>query len=51
VLRDSQTWRGLPLIPLRDAVAMMVWLMSFAGHTVSWRGDVFHLRDGKLKKA
>jgi len=48
VLRDRQVLRWLPLIPLRDAVAMMVWLMSFAGHTVSWRGDSFELSEGKL---
>jgi ceramide glucosyltransferase len=50
VLRDPQVLRWLPLIPLRDAVAMMVWLVSFAGHTVSWRGDIFKLKDGKLQK-
>jgi ceramide glucosyltransferase len=50
VLRDPQSLRWLPLIPLRDAIALMVWLMSFAGHTVSWRGDVFTLRNGKLEK-
>jgi ceramide glucosyltransferase len=50
VLGDRYVVRWLPLIPLRDAVAMMVWLMSFAGHTVAWRGEVFKLRDGKLKR-
>jgi ceramide glucosyltransferase len=47
-LRDRNILRWLPLIPLRDAVALLVWLMSFAGHTVSWRGDVFKLEAGKL---
>ncbi|MGO9649535.1 putative Ceramide glucosyltransferase [Candidatus Sulfotelmatobacter kueseliae] len=50
-LRDRHAMRWLPLIPLRDAIATLVWLISFAGHTVSWRGDVFKLRDGKLRKA
>jgi ceramide glucosyltransferase len=50
VLSDQQVIRSLPLIPLRDAIAMIVWLMSFAGHTVSWRGDVFKLEHGKLIK-
>jgi ceramide glucosyltransferase len=50
VLGDRYVIRWLPLIPLHDAVAMMVWLMSFAGHTVAWRGEVFKLRDGKLKQ-
>jgi ceramide glucosyltransferase len=48
VLRDRHALRRLLLIPLRDAIAMLVWLMSFAGHTVSWRGEVFELSDGKL---
>ncbi|HTA22283.1 MAG TPA: bacteriohopanetetrol glucosamine biosynthesis glycosyltransferase HpnI [Terriglobales bacterium] len=50
VLRDRYVMRWLALIPLRDAIAMMVWLMSFAGHTVSWRGELFKLNNGKLVK-
>jgi ceramide glucosyltransferase len=50
VLYDRYVLRWLPLIPLRDAIAMMVWLMSFTGHTVSWRGELFRLQDGKLKQ-
>ncbi|MGH3056013.1 MAG: glycosyltransferase, partial [Gaiellaceae bacterium] len=51
VLRDAQTLRWLLLIPLRDAIAAMVWLASFAGHRVSWRGESFQLKHGKLRKA
>jgi ceramide glucosyltransferase len=50
VLRDRYVMRWLALIPLRDAIAMMIWLMSFAGHTVSWRGELFKLNNGKLVK-
>jgi len=50
VLCDRQIFRLLGLIPLRDLLAFAVWLVSFAGHTVSWRGDSFRLRDGKLAK-
>jgi ceramide glucosyltransferase len=50
VLGDRQAMRWLLMIPLRDAIAMMVWLLSFAGHTVSWRGEVFKLVGGKLVK-
>jgi ceramide glucosyltransferase len=50
LLRDRYVMRWLPMIPLRDAIAMMVWLMSFAGHTVSWRGELFKLQHGQLKK-
>ena len=50
VLHDRQAMRLLPLIPLRDFIAALVWLISFAGHTVSWRGDSFRLKNGKLAR-
>jgi ceramide glucosyltransferase len=50
ILRDRHVVRCLPLIPFRDVLAMLVWMTSFAGHTVSWRGEVFTLQDGKLKR-
>ena len=51
VLADRHLLRNLWLIPLRDITAVAVWIASFAGHTVSWRGDNFHLRNGKLSRA
>jgi len=51
VLADRQLLRNLWLIPLRDLTAVAVWIASFAGHTVSWRGDNFHLRNGKLSRS
>lgn len=48
VLQDRQVLRLLQLIPLRDFLGVFVWLISFAGHTVSWRGDSFRLQKGKL---
>ncbi len=50
VLRDRQVMRSLPLIPLRDLLALLVWIVSFAGHEVVWRGDRFRLENGKLKQ-
>jgi ceramide glucosyltransferase len=38
------------LLPLRDVVAVLVWIASFAGSTVEWRGERFRLRAGKLEK-
>jgi ceramide glucosyltransferase len=49
VLHDDDVPRLLALLPLRDLVAMMVWIASFAGHTVAWRGDQFILEKGKLR--
>jgi ceramide glucosyltransferase len=48
VLRDRQLPRQLWLLPLRDLIAVGVWIASLAGHTVSWRGDRFELKNGKL---
>jgi ceramide glucosyltransferase len=48
VLQDRHLIRQLWLLPLRDLVAAAVWIASFAGHTVRWRGDRFRLQKGKL---
>ena len=50
ILRDPQVLRYAWLIPLRDLIAVGVWEVSLAGHTVSWRGDRFTLKDGKLTR-
>jgi ceramide glucosyltransferase len=50
VLRDRQALAMFPLLPLRDLVALLVWVVSFAGHTVVWRGNRFELRKGKLTR-
>lgn len=48
VLGDRQGFSSLALIPLRDAIGFIVWLTSFTGHRVAWRGDSFRLQNGKL---
>ena len=48
VLEDRHLLRHLWLLPVRDLVAVAVWIASFAGHTVTWRGDRFELKDGRL---
>ncbi len=50
VLADRQLARNLWLIPFRDLIALGVWLISFTGHTIEWRGDQFLLKDGKLAR-
>jgi ceramide glucosyltransferase len=50
VLKDRQVLPLFPLIPLRDIAGALVWLASFVGNTVSWRGDRFHLNNGKLTR-
>jgi ceramide glucosyltransferase len=48
VLRDGQVLRDLWLLPLRDLFGLWFWAWSFAGDTVVWRGELFHLRDGRI---
>jgi ceramide glucosyltransferase len=49
VLGDHQVLPNLWLLPLRDLVAMGVWVAGFAGNTIVWRGQRFLLKSGKLE--
>jgi len=48
ILRQPLTVLDYLLIPVRDVTALFVWLASFAGHTIHWRGLKFRLKNGKL---
>jgi ceramide glucosyltransferase len=50
VLEDKQVISTLAWLPIRDLIALAVWIASFAGHDISWRGDKFKLQNGKLIK-
>ena len=50
VLGDPSVMSDLWLLPLRDFVAFAVWLTSFAGNEIEWRGLKFRVRNGKLEK-
>jgi ceramide glucosyltransferase len=41
-------WRELPLIPLWDAIAVAIWLTSFARSSIRWRGADYYIRQGCL---
>lgn len=51
VLGDHHVLPSLWLLPVRDVVALGVWVAGFAGNTIVWRGERFVLRKGKLEKA
>jgi ceramide glucosyltransferase len=48
VLADHTVLPTLWLLPLRDVMAMALWVGGFAGNTIVWRGEQFVVRDGKL---
>lgn len=47
-LRQRHTWRQMPLIPLWDLQAFVVWLLSFFTRTIRWRGFHYRFEDGKF---
>jgi ceramide glucosyltransferase len=51
VLHDRRTLRDLWLVPVRDLLGLYVWIVSFAGNTVVWRGEKFRVKRGKLSRA
>jgi ceramide glucosyltransferase len=51
VLGDSAFSRNVLLLPLRDLLAPIVWMASFMGNSIRWRGDSFTLKNGKLKRS
>jgi ceramide glucosyltransferase len=48
ILADTQVFRDLLLLLPRDLIALALWAWSFAGDTVTWRGERFLLKRGKL---
>jgi len=50
LLKDRQVLRQLWLLPLRDLISFMIWLVSFWGNKVVWRGERFELRRGRLSR-
>jgi ceramide glucosyltransferase len=47
-LKQSGLWKKMPLIPLWDAMAFLIWLVSFTRTSIRWRGVDYQLRDGQF---
>jgi ceramide glucosyltransferase len=47
-LRDAGLWKKMWLIPVWDAMAFCIWLISFGRNSVRWRGGQYYIRDGVL---
>jgi len=50
-LKGAALWKKLWLIPLWDAMAFCIWLVSFGRNSVRWRGGQYYIRDGVLVPA
>jgi ceramide glucosyltransferase len=47
-LKQSLPWKKLALIPVWDAMAFAIWVISFGRKSVRWRDNDYYIRDGVL---
>lgn len=47
-LKQRGLWKEMPLIPVWDAAAFGIWLVSFLRNSIRWRGADYYIQDGKL---
>jgi ceramide glucosyltransferase len=47
-LRRPGLWKRMPLIPLWDALAFLLWLASLTRNSLRWRDGEYYIRDGQL---
>ncbi|HEY6248380.1 MAG TPA: glycosyltransferase [Candidatus Angelobacter sp.] len=47
-LKRHIPWKKLALIPLWDALAFTIWVISFGRKSVRWRDNNYYIRDGML---
>jgi ceramide glucosyltransferase len=50
-MQQRGLWKKMPLIPLWDALAFLMWIASFSRRTIRWRGVDYFLREGRLVMA
>jgi ceramide glucosyltransferase len=47
-LKQPGVWKKFALIPAWDALASLIWLVSFTRKTIRWRGHDYLIRNGQL---
>jgi len=50
-MKQKGIWKKMPLIPLWDAMAFGIWLVSFGQKIIRWRGVNYRLQQGTLVPA
>jgi ceramide glucosyltransferase len=50
-LQQKSLWKKLPLLPIWDALALFIWLISFGRRSIRWRDQEYFIRDGRLVPA
>ncbi|HZD48677.1 MAG TPA: glycosyltransferase [Silvibacterium sp.] len=47
-LKQPHVWWKMPLIPVWDVLACLIWLVSFTRKSIRWRGQDYLIRKGEL---
>ncbi len=47
-LKQTSLWKKFALIPVWDAVAFSIWLVSFGRNSIRWRDGQYYIRNGQL---
>jgi ceramide glucosyltransferase len=47
-LKQASLWKKFALIPVWDAVAFSIWLVSFGRNSIRWRDGQYYIRNGQL---
>jgi ceramide glucosyltransferase len=47
-MKQHTLWKKMPLIPLWDAMAFIIWVVSFGRKSIRWRGIEYFIREGIL---
>ncbi len=50
-MKQKGIWKKMALVPLWDAWALFIWLLSFGRRSIRWRGDRYYIRDGVLVRS
>jgi len=48
VAGDEIVRKKIALVPIRDAIHFVVWVASFASNKISWGGEQFNMREGRM---